>query len=90
MRPSLQELHERLINGYRYVPKESFFRHTTSGKVYEIILLSIREHDNAVLVNYSDGLVTFTRPIDEFLELVTTLKGRYPRFTFQGGRVPSA
>lgn len=69
-RPTLEDLarRSRMQNG---IYKGTFWRHTSSGGVYEVSSIGIRENDYEEIVHYSPVShpdLIFDRPLAEFRE----------------------
>ena len=85
-RPTLYVLYERVMAARRSLPIGKVIVHHASGGVYEVTGFSIREADGEVLVNYSTGLVPFSRPYSEVMEMLYEgkMERRFIRTDYQG------
>ena len=88
-RPTLFELYARIRDAQRQLALGTMIVHEASGGVYEVISYTIRESDGELMINYSSGLVGFSRPFKELRTPVLIGEGYLPRFRLTGYRAAS-
>lgn len=70
MTEETEQLRKKLSQAKLHVAESSLWRHNKTGNVYFVAMLALRESDKQVVVVYCSNSeqVSWTRPVDEFLE----------------------
>lgn len=80
-RETKTSLYHKLRSADTILPPGAVVCHEKSGDLYIIDKHTIREHDGEVITCYTCGSIPFTRPFNEFSEVVPSGMGYAPRFT---------